>query len=243
MPSVNSPFYHPYLFNVIHLSSGTSIGTSEVDAALQILNRISTKWTVSKETRNNCYNQKSRDICTHNFAKSQIYYHSYSIFFFLATHKLKTKIKINSFPTIPRYLFFYVLFIYFFYFSFPLFSSLSRARNSQCNVGNIQHHLINRKCIALALLKSSRMRVHREPAKDCQSITIRGLRLRHYVDGERWPPSMCHRRSCCSHRVILCALLAWARNDAEEFHSVQQVWEINSITWQCDIVCAARASV
>lgn len=47
---VNSPFHsHPFLFNVIHLSSGTAIGTSEADAASQILNRIFTKWTIRRK--------------------------------------------------------------------------------------------------------------------------------------------------------------------------------------------------
>lgn len=39
----------PLPLGVIHLSSGTAIGTSEADAASQILDGISAKWTIRRK--------------------------------------------------------------------------------------------------------------------------------------------------------------------------------------------------
>lgn len=73
-----------YLFNVIHLSSGTAIGTSEVDAALQILNKFFTKWTVRRKQDCYCYRQNLRDTQTRNLISPnrEFNYYGYLIFFF-----------------------------------------------------------------------------------------------------------------------------------------------------------------
>lgn len=79
--------------------------------------------------------------------------------------------------------------------------------------------------------------------EDCQSIIIRGLCLRHYVDNQRWPPSLRPGRSCCFHCELHVCFSLESGNDAEEFHPIWQIREINFINWQCDIVSIMYASV